>query len=534
MSSKRCAIYTRKSSEEGLEQDFNSLHAQREACAAYIASQKHEGWQVIKTHYDDGGYSGGSMERPGLQQLLQDIRDNKVDVIVVYKIDRLTRSLLDFAKMVETFDNHQVSFVSITQSFNTTTSMGRLTLNVLLSFAQFEREVTGERIRDKIAASKKKGIWMGGVVPLGYEVKERMLLVKPEEAKIVRQIYIRYLELGCVRLLHRDIHDSGIRSGKGNIISRGTLYNMLTNPIYIGQIRHKDICHPGQHEAIIDEVLWEQVQQHMSGNRIGNKTRLRKTEPCPLTGKLFDASGERLVPVHAKKNGRRYRYYVSQNLTHAPNNASSQGWRLPGQEIENVIAQAASSLLHDNNVITNALQKAGLSTHYIPAVVNAARKIQPESSIYRFVQRVELSKDRIFLTLSLASLITLDKKIEPAIISHEIPMQMKRCGVEMRLIVGGHVPVRMDLKLIKTIARAHQWFNQLATGSAKNIAEIATRENIDRSYATRVINLAFLAPDIIEGIIAGQQPADLSIEKLTKHIDLPVCWSQQRQLLSFA
>jgi site-specific DNA recombinase len=255
----RCAIYTRKSTEEGLEQDFNSLQAQREACEAYIASQKHEGWQAIKTAYDDGGFSGGNMARPVLKLLMEDINARKVNVVVVYKVDRLTRSLADFAKIIEQFDKQGVSFVSVTQQFNTTSSMGRLTLNVLLSFAQFEREITGERIRDKIAASKKKGMWMGGVVTLGYEVKERKLLVKPADAETVWQIYRLYLELGCVRLLHKNVAELGIRSARGHVISRGALYTMLSNPIYVGQIRHKDTCHPGQHEAIIDQDLWERV-----------------------------------------------------------------------------------------------------------------------------------------------------------------------------------------------------------------------------------------------------------------------------------
>ena len=269
----RCAVYTRKSSEEGLEQDFNSLQAQREACEAFIKSQAGEGWRLVKTAYDDGGISGGTMERPALQRLLSDIDEGRIDVVVVYKVDRLTRSLADFAKMVEIFDAHHVSFVSITQQFNTTTSMGRLTLNVLLSFAQFEREVTGERIRDKIAASKKKGMWMGGFCSLGYDIRDRRLVVNQEESKLVRHIYKRYLELGSVRLLKRDLDRRGVvskirvskngtRSG-GRPFSRGALYELLANPIYIGEIRHKKVRHPGQHEAIVDRQTWEKVQRRL-------------------------------------------------------------------------------------------------------------------------------------------------------------------------------------------------------------------------------------------------------------------------------
>jgi site-specific DNA recombinase len=503
----RCAIYTRKSSEEGLEQDFNSLHAQREACEAFIKSQKHEGWQLIKTAYDDGGISGGTMERPALQRLLEDVRMNKIDVVVVYKVDRLTRSLADFAKMVEIFDAQSVSFVSVTQQFNTTTSMGRLTLNVLLSFAQFEREVTGERIRDKIAASKKKGMWMGGPVPLGYEVKERKLLVITKDAEIVRHVYRRYLDLGCVRLLQKDMVDSGIRSAKGHAISRGSLYKMLSNPIYIGQIRHKGICHPGQHEAIIYQELWDQVQQHLAENRNGIKSHSRKTEPSPLTGKLFDASGERLVPVHANKKGRRYRYYISQSLTTATKGETQSGWRLPALEVDQIVAQAAIDILQ----------------------VNESKDIP--DTIDRFVERVELHPEGLKLTLSLASLFS--SKDTPSKITRNIPMQIKRRGVEMRLVIGNHAPARIDARLVKALRRAHQWFGELTSGQVKTLKDIVDREGIDKSYISRTMMLAFLAPDITEAILAGRQPVDLTIERLIKHTDLPLEWEAQRRLLGF-
>lgn len=532
MSIKRCAIYTRKSSEEGLEQDFNSLHAQREACAAYITSQRHEGWQAIKTHYDDGGYSGGSMERPGLQQLLQDIKDNKVDVIVVYKIDRLTRSLLDFAKMVETFDAHQVSFVSITQSFNTTTSMGRLTLNVLLSFAQFEREVTGERIRDKIAASKKKGIWMGGSVPFGYEAKDRMLIIIPEEAEKVRLIYNLYLEISCVRLLQKKIAGLGIGSKKGNMMSRGMIYNMLSNPIYIGQIRHKKTVYAGEHEAIISQELWDNVKQQIASNRNNNKDRPRKFDRSPLLNKLFDSSGEKLIPSYANKRGKRYRYYISQGFKNDIAANNRHGWRLPAQEIEAVVANGATLILNDTAVITAALQKSGIAEHYLPEVIASAKKIKLEHLIDNTVQKVELSREGISIVIGLGSFIELPELREVRI-SKDIPMLIKHRGAEMRLIIGGDVPARIDKALIKAVAKAHQWFNQLAVGQVHNMAEIASREGVDKSYVARIINLAFLAPDITDSIIAGRHPADLTIGKLTKHIDLPLDWSQQRKILGY-
>jgi DNA invertase Pin-like site-specific DNA recombinase len=453
----------------------------------------------------------------------------------VYKVDRLTRSLTDFAKIIERFDNHNVSFVSVTQQFNTTSSMGRLTLNVLLSFAQFEREVTSERIRDKIAASKKKGMWMGGFVPLGYDLKDRKLLVNAKEAQTIKHIYRRYLELGCVRLLKEDLDKNGIyskvRGEKGGCsFARGMLYKILSNPIYIGQIRHKGICHPGQHKAIIDQALWEKVQQHIAEKSVEHKTH--NTVSCPLTNKLFDVSGERLIPVHANKKGRRYRYYISQSLAAEPKNASSSGWRLPGQEIEQVIAHAASEILLDGCAITTALQEAGIAAHHIPSALNKAQKIQQNTAdlIDRFIRRVDLRQDGVCLTLSLASLLV--PEVEDLTIIRDIPMRMKRRGIEMRLIINGTGPVRVDQPLLKTIVRAHKWFNDLVSGRVHNMAEIASMEGVDKSYVSRVVNLAFLAPDIIESIISGHQPADLNVEKLMKRTDLPLDWVQQRQLLT--
>ncbi|MBN1546459.1 MAG: recombinase family protein [Syntrophaceae bacterium] len=525
-----CAIYTRKSSEEGLEQDFNSLHAQRDACTAYITSQMHEGWRIIKTHYDDGGFSGGNMERPALKNLLSDIDEGKVNIVVVYKVDRLTRSLTDFAKIIDCFDRHGVSFVSVTQQFNTTSSMGRLTLNVLLSFAQFEREVTGERIRDKIAASKKKGIWMGGPVPLGYNLENRKLLINEKEAKIVRYIFRRYLDLGCVRILKEHLDIAGIYTkGKGCKFSRGTLYKILSNPLYIGLIRHKGNCYQGQQPAIIDHVSWEKVQHRLAGN--ASEHRKRITDSCPLTNKLYDISGERLVPCHSNKRGRRYLYYISESLRGNPKETSLTGWRLPGQEIEQVIAHAAMELIHDEVAVTTAFQESGIAAHDIVSILNTAGNLSLDEAdiISRFVQRVELSKEGIHLTLSLASLLIDSKDVT---ITHYIPMKMRRRGVEMRLILNGAKPVRVDQLLLKTIVRAHQWFNDLVSGRVKNMSEIVSREGLDKSYVSRVITLAFLAPDIVENIVTGRQPADLSVEKLLRKIDLPLAWENQHQLLN--
>jgi site-specific DNA recombinase len=363
----RCAIYTRKSSEEGLEQDFNSLDAQREACEAFILSQKHAGWTALPALYDDGGVSGATMERPALQRLLADVRARKVQVIVVYKVDRLTRSLADFAKIVEVFDAHGVSVVSVTQQFNTTTSMGRLTLNVLLSFAQFEREVTGERIRDKIAASKKKGMWMGGLPPLGYDVRDRTLVVNETEAQTVRYIYRRYAELGSVRLLKRELDADGIVSKRrrspdgrrwgGKPLARGALYLLLQNRIYLGEIVHKDNSYPGEHKAIVDRDLWEAVQQRLVQNRVERSNGTGASEPSLLAGLLHDADGHRMTPTHAVKGGRRYRYYVSQPLITQGRSAAQVEWRIPAGDIEQLVVERLCGFLANEADVHDAIEQ---------------------------------------------------------------------------------------------------------------------------------------------------------------------------------
>jgi DNA invertase Pin-like site-specific DNA recombinase len=363
-----CAIYTRKSSEEGLEQDFNSLDAQREACAAYILSQQHEGWRAIPTCYDDGGYSGGNMDRPALGKLLEDIDQKKIKVVVVYKVDRLTRSLADFAKIVEQFDARGVSFVSVTQQFNTTSSMGRLTLNVLLSFAQFEREVTGERIRDKIAASKQKGMWMGGTLPIGYLGKDRTLVIDEKNADLIRHIYKRYLTLGNVRKLKEELDTECIytpgrirKSGESygdHKFSRGHLYRILSNPIYIGLIVHKDKTYPGQHPAIIPQDLWNAAQAMMAENKQGFKKKRSSPSASLLTGLLFDSQGQRLIPSHSQKQSQRYRYYVSEPLITDCRDKAPHGLRLPAQELENIVIESLSNWLCDTNSVLDALQSS--------------------------------------------------------------------------------------------------------------------------------------------------------------------------------
>src|SRR5216684_2474716 len=378
----RCAIYTRVSTEHGLDQEFNSLDAQYEAASAYIKSQAHAGWTLVRSRYDDGGYSGGSTDRPDLQRLLEDIRARKIDVIVVYKVDRLTRSLADFAKMVELFDAHGVSFVSVTQQFNTTTSMGRLTLNVLLSFAQFEREVIGERIRDKVAASKRKGMWMGGTLPMGYDLRERKLVVNHDEARTIRHIFERYLELGSVQLLGKDLGGRGIvsavkasRNGNcrgGKPFSRGALYCLLSNPIYLGEIRHKQERHAGQHEGIVSRELWERVQERLRERATrrgeGSKTQAPQS---PLAGKLFDENREPLYVQGAAKGYRRYRYYVSRRLVRGAQENAEHGWRLSAPEIERSVSTAAQAMLADRHAIAQACEESGIDANRLPSVLKS-------------------------------------------------------------------------------------------------------------------------------------------------------------------
>jgi DNA invertase Pin-like site-specific DNA recombinase len=548
---RRCAIYTRKSSEEGLEQDFNSLHAQREACEAFIKSQAGEGWRLVKSAYDDGGLSGGTMERPALQRLLADINQGLIDVVVVYKVDRLTRSLTDFAKMVEVFDARGVSFVAVTQQFNTTTSMGRLTLNVLLSFAQFEREVTGERIRDKIAASKQKGMWMGGLVPLGYDVHERRLAINQSEAETVREIFRRYLELGSVRLLMEDLNRRGIRSkvrvarnGKqsgGNPFFRGALYSLLSNPIYIGEIRHKGIRHPGLHEPIVDRELWDATQLLLRSHAVGRAPRARKSAASPLTGKLFDESGQSLTPSHAVKDQRRYRYYVSRNLIKGTSDSGRGGWRLPAPEIERTVASAAYTLLGDQAAIAEAAHNIGAAERGLPSIFSIAAawmkrlrsEVEVAAALNALVDRVDLTDTGIRVSIKLPNPITEEQSSNATnlTVTRDFPMQIRRRGFEMRLVIqGSRAPAPLvDLALMKAIARGRQWSDDLLAGRVESVAVIARRDGVLPNYVRRLTRLAFLAPRIVEAIAAGHPPPGLTAKALTERIELPLIWSEQER-----
>jgi site-specific DNA recombinase len=353
----RCAVYTRKSTEEGLEMEFNSLDAQREACEAYVASQRAEGWLLVSDRYDDGGFSGGTLERPALKRLLADIEAGRVDVVVVYKIDRLSRSLMDFSRLVEVFDRHNVTFVSITQSFNTTTSMGRLTLNVLLSFAQFEREVIGERIRDKFAASRRKGMWMGGWAPLGYEVRDRKLVVNEEDAKLVRSIFQRFLKTGSATILARQLIQEGVRNKYGKLIDKGILYKLLNNPVYIGEAVHKGVSYPGEHDAIVDRKVWDRVQAQFQANPRKRAVTARAQTPSLLKGRIFGPRGVAMSPSHTRKKGRLYRYYVSQTAL-KQGAADCPIGRVPAAEIEKIVVDQVRILLRSPEIIVQTWRAA--------------------------------------------------------------------------------------------------------------------------------------------------------------------------------
>ncbi|MBX9883560.1 MAG: recombinase family protein [Novosphingobium sp.] len=551
-----CAIYTRKSSEDGLEQGFNSLDAQREACEAFILSQKTQGWKAVGA-YEDGGFSGGNVERPGLRRLLADVALGRVRIILVYKIDRLTRSLADFAKMVELFDAHGVSFVSVTQQFNTTSSMGRLTLNVLLSFAQFEREVTGERIRDKIAASKRKGLWMGGLAPVGYLPNDRTLSIDEPRAELVRAMYRLFLELGCVSALVAEVARRGWvtparitrREGAagGRPFSRGHLYRILSNPVYIGQIVHKDQVFAGQHPAIVDIDLWDAVQAQMKANQQGHRTRVNCAQPSLLTGLVFDESGHRLTPSHAQKGARRYRYYIDQVA--AEDEGAAAALRVPAKELESAVIEAVSGFLKDRSRVMAVMGSvdAGLAHSRLKtaaaagALLETAMASQQIEVLARLVKCITVRKDSIGIEVRVASIwsaevMPQDEDEDVHLI--EVPVQLKRCGMAVRLIVrpAGQSATRgVDAKLVALISKAHDWFERLSSGRCDSMQAIAQEEQIaSSSYVTRVIYLAFLAPDIVQRIVRGEQPVDLTADRLIRMGPLPLAWEDQRVLLGMA
>ena len=546
----RCAIYTRVSTEHGLEQEFNSLHAQREAAQAYVKSQAHEGWKPIRDHYEDGGYSGGSMERPALQRLLADIRGRRIDILVVYKVDRLTRSLTDFARLVELFDEQGVSFVSVTQSFNTTSSMGRLTLNVLLSFAQFEREVTGERIRDKIAASKKKGLWVGGVVPLGYQVKEKKLFVDEEEAKLVRLMFERYAELGSLPKLQQELRRHGIVTRRRRLssgvtvggvhLTNGPLAYLLRNRVYLGEINHRDKSYPGEHPPIIDGDLFDRVQVKLDENRLARRLKNERSDAL-LLGKLYDDRGNKMTPSFAIKKGVRYRYYVSSVLAQGRKEEAGSVSRIASHAIETLVLEALErpkiDARNENGTAATALTRtvsraewdatggAGISRHHEPD--------RERNLVEELVERVILSSQSVEIRLredaeasARSAAITISWSPQTFRRKRELIASADNLGDPVR-------PIRFEAraKLLAAIAKGRKWLADITSGAVADIETIAAREGLSERSVRMMLSLAFVAPDIVQAAVDGTLPRGFGVSRLT---NLPADWTKQRQALGLA
>jgi site-specific DNA recombinase len=525
----RCAIYTRVSTEHGLDQEFNSLDAQYDAASAYIQSQAHAGWTLIRSRYDDGGYSGGSTDRPDLQRLLDDIRARKLDVIVVYKVDRLTRSLADFAKLVELFDAHGVSFVSVTQQFNTTTSMGRLTLNVLLSFAQFEREVTSERIRDKIAASKRKGLWVGGPLPLGYEMKDGKIAVVDDEAARVRLIFQRYLELGGVNALVRDLRERNIRTKArllatgatrgGVLFGRGSLFYLLRNRFYIGEVKYKDEILPGEQPAIMDRSLFDAVQQKLT-EQWTTRSTARNASAHLLTGLLFDDAGHRMVPTHATKAGIRYRYYVSLTHLHGESRTASVGSvsRIPATEIEDIVVKS----INEHLIAQRERPSSGIAN------------VEDRKLVIERRARINVHEDRLVIRLKSVdgeeasdapdeNLISIAWQKPPSRRSRQILVPQ---GVSKNEVRATRIERRA--RLVSAIARGRRWLDEIVSGSVTDAQQIAALQKCSLRQVNMTISLAFLAPDLVRAAVEGRLPRGIGVERLR---DAPPEWSRQFEAL---
>jgi site-specific DNA recombinase len=509
----RCAIYTRKSTEHNLDLEFNSLDAQREACEAYIKSQAHEGWRLIPAHYDDGAFSGASLHRPALQKLLAEVQAGKVDVIVVYKVDRLTRSLSDFAKLVEVFDQSAVSFVSVTQHFNTTSSMGRLTLNVLLSFAQFEREVIGERVRDKVAASKAKGIWVGGAIPLGYVSVNKKLAVVPKDAQTVRTIFRRYLELGSVRDLAEDLDRKGVRTRRQTLSTGeirggirfgvGALAHLLRNRFYIGEVVYRGAVHAGEHEPILDRPLFDAVQAKLAERATARQLRL-KASPSLLAGRIFDDRGNRMTPTHTNKQGARYRYYVSHAALQKRTDGSGGITRISAHDAESAVIRA----LRDRTGNSGKNDHSGVSDKEL---------------VERLVERVVVSTRAIQIHLVRAANA---KKAAPVI---SLPWMPARTALAKGIIDPSlaNRPANLGNRdaLLLAIAKARAWIADLTEGRAYSLADIAKREGKVERHIRLLAPLAFVPPDTIAGIIDGSAPS-IGVTELAKKV--AYSWKQPR------
>ena len=485
--------------------------------------------------------------------------------MVIYKVDRLTRSLADFAKLVEIFDAHGVSFVSVTQHFNTTTSIGRLTLNMLLSFAQFEREVTGERIRDKIAASKRRGMWMGGPLPLGYDVRDRKLVINEAEAETVRHIFRSYLELGSVRLLEQRLCDEGIRSKLhrnadgsvrgGKPLARGALYLMLQNHLYRGEINHKGAVYPGEHSAIIDEALWDAVQKQLMEHRANGADRPKGTMPSLLAGLLYDETGDRLVPSHAVKSGKRYRYYVSARLITSSRSEAPDGMRYPAAEVESGVIERIRRFLTNGPAMFEALQSMELDVGHVQQLMRRAEEIadtlagggrsELAAMLRRLVSRIEVRSHQISIAILPAGLLALLRGLSavehPALTDFAtetvvltVPLVRRRSGRDTRLLVDGSEATQADPALVRMLVRARELKTKLLQSGEASLNETSRSAGISRSYLTRLARLAFLAPDIVCAILDGRQPAQLTAARLSRITHLPLDWSEQRKMVGLA
>ena len=537
----RCAIYTRKSSEEGLEQDFNSLQAQREACEAYVKSQKHEGWEFLAKQYDDGGYSGGTLVRPALKELLNDVAAGLVDIIVVYKIDRLTRSLHDFSKIVEVLDKKGTSFVSITQHFNTTTSMGRLTLNMLLSFAQFEREVTGERIRDKYAASKQKGMWMGGLAPFGYYREDKKLFPDKEQSKKVNIIFEKYIELKNVTQLKYYLEDNNIRSQRGKVLSVGNLYKILVNRVYVGDVPHKDKWYKGLQAPIIPEELFNQAQEILKAHRIKDRSIENHKEPSLLAGKIFDDMDNYMSPSHSNKKGKRYRYYLSQAIIRKEKQKIGEITKIPAGEIERFITETIKEVFKDKNRIQTLTKNFPIKTQ--KEIIKKSAEITLTPQIIRdTIGKVKIQKEQVEISYY-------PEQIKEIILSHyenrpqeqemsnkteeTIIRDIKIAVVDngSKIIIGaGDDNHEQNEQLIKAVLRAYKWNKKLKESPTFALKEICEEENISKRYVDKVLRLAYLSPKITQSILNGTQPKDVTFQKLT---DITTQnWVEQEKILN--
>ena len=528
----RCAIYTRKSTEHNLDLAFTSLDAQREACEAYIKSQAHEGWRLVPGRYDDGAFSGASLDRPAMQKLLADVRSRTIDIVLVYKVDRLTRSLADFAKLIELFDAHNVSFVSVTQSFNTSSSMGRLTLNVLLSFAQFEREMIGERVRDKIAASKRKGIWVGGPVPLGYATVAKKIVVVPAEAEAVRTIFARYLELGSVRLLAEDLDRRGIcskprrlsdgRTIGGGRFGVGALAHLLKNRFYIGEVVYRGDVYRSEHEPLLERTLFEAVQGKLAAQVVARRCRLRGS-PALLTGRIFDACGNCMSPTHANKRGVRYRYYVSQTVLQNKPQAPGSVSRVPAAELEALVLTALRNHLNPGSGLQLPDSDRDLVERHVESVTLAHSEIKLRLRAIAEEAAQQRDADDSARTPSGPP----DTTVETIAISWTSPVPASVKGIVH--VPAHNTPIKPGRRetLLLAIAKARNWIDDLVHGRVASFAVIARREGKAERHIRLLVPLAFLSPRIVSALLDGTGPADLTVTKLARA--LPHSWAEQER-----